>query len=224
MGGTSSKSTSEILTQISVEASMNSILSCTSAATQSQLIELGYVAKDVIITGLTMKQSASVDSKCVMEAKKVADISTAVSNAIAQYAESKGQAVLSSLGNTKSEVVTKLTNDFKSRVDANTAQQMTSIVDQQQGTKIKSIGGSYVLKDATFEQGAQVTAQALMSTNAFSSVINETATKIDQVSKTQETTIFTDIANAIKNFFLSAIGLIVAAAVFIVIVLIIIVL
>lgn len=219
MGGTSSKTTAEVLTDISINASMNSLLNCVSSAAQSQTIDTQQTTGNVTIQDINLKQGATIDSSCVMKSEKRMEISNAVAAALAQYAESKGQAVLSALGSTKAEAVSKISNNIQSKLSQDTEQTFKTIVEQNQGITTGITGGNVVIKNITMDQGAKVSATALMQTSAFSSSINDVANKIDQTSKTEEKTIFGDIADAIKNFFLSVVGLITAAAVFLVVIL-----
>lgn len=186
MGGTQSKNTATILNDIAVNVSMDSIMSCTVAATQSQLIELKNIEGDVTISDLSMLQGNSIDVNCIMESDKQNQISSSISNAIAQYAETKGQAALSALGNTKSQVATNINNRLTNSINANTKQELTAQVDQIQTIGVENVRGNVVIQNMSLEQSAQLVAKALMKTKTFSEVINETAAKIDQATKTEE--------------------------------------
>lgn len=186
MGGTQSKNTASVINEIAVKVTMDSIMSCTTVATQSQLMELKNITGDVTISDVTMTMGTSLDVECIMEADKQNQINSQIANAIAQHAEAKGQAVLSALGNTKSEVVADIKNKLSNNIDANTRQELSAQIDQVQKVGVENVGGSVVIQDMSFEQSAQIVAKALMKTKAYSQVINETAAKIDQVTKTEE--------------------------------------
>jgi hypothetical protein len=203
MGGTQSKSTYTQLTDIATEVSMNSVMSCTTAATQTQLLSLTNVAGNVTIDSIDMTQGSSVNVQCVMDANKQNEISTAVANSIAQYAESKGQAVVSALGSTKTAVETNIQTRIRNAVNADTTMQLNSNLTQDQAVTAKNIGGNVVIGKLTMNQSAQMVASALMKTTAYSSVINDTATKIDQVSKSEEENPIAGIISAVTKAVIS---------------------
>lgn len=213
MGGTSSKTTSQILHDIAVNATMNSVQSCATVASSNQMIALNNVKGNVTISGTTLTQGSSIDMSCVMHADKTADISNAVATAISQYADSQGQAVLSALGSTKAEATSNITNRFQNNINANTEVEVNNNISQNQSITADNIGGNVVIANVTLDQSARITAQALMQSTAFSSVINDSATKMDQSSKSKETTIIDTIVNGVKSFFNGVAGIITAGVV-----------
>lgn len=217
MGGTQSKTTAELLTEACVNASMDSIMKCANSATQSQLISLNNIKGDVTISGTSFTQGASINMQCLMDSKKQAEISNAVSNAIVQSADSQGQAVLSALGNTKAEATSNITNKLTTNISSNTSIEVTNNISQNQAISAANIGGSVVIKDVQMNQSASIVAKALMQSTAYSSVINESATKMDQTSKSKETTIFSEIGKMLGN--LISIPVMIGGAILIVIIL-----
>ena len=186
MGGTQSRSTTDILNEMAINVSMDSIMSCTSVATQQQLIELENIEGNVVISDVSMKQGASIDMSCVMKSEKQNQIATDVANAIAQHAESKGQAALSALGNTKSIASANIKTEIQQNITANTEVEMSAHIEQIQKIGVANVSGSVVIKNVSMEQSAEIVARALMQSSAYSSVINESATKIDQVTQSEE--------------------------------------
>lgn len=185
MGNKSSTSLS-VCNDLAVNVSMDSIMSCSSAATQQQLIELKDVKGNVNISGVSMTQGASVNMSCVMDSVKQNEIAMKVSNALAQQAEASGQAVLSALGNTKANASANIHNKIMTNISANTTMEMSASVNQTQAITVANVGGNVVIANVSMEQGAQVIAQGLMKTQAYASVINEVATAMDQKSKSEE--------------------------------------
>ena len=186
MGGQQSKNTSEVITDISVNVAMDSIMTCTTSASQSQLLSLQNVRGNVTISDVSMKQGASISTTCVMDANKQNEIAGAVSSAISQHAEAKGQAVVSALGRTRSEVESKIYNKLTNNISAITSMELNSQIKQIQAVTAENIGGNVVVANLSMEQSAELVARALMKTQSYSSVINETAQAIDQVTKTEE--------------------------------------
>ena len=197
MGGTTSKTTSEVLTDEAVSVSMKTIMSCALSASQSQLIQLNNVKGNVTITGTSFKQGASINMQCLMNASKQADISNAVAASLAQSANASGQAVLSAFGKTQSEATSNIKTMISSSINADTSMQVSTNLSQSQSITASNIGGSVVIANVSLDQSAQATSYALMQSSAYASAINDVANKIDQSSSSKETTIFGELANAI---------------------------
>lgn len=213
IGGTSSKTTAQILNDIAVNATMNSIQSCATVASSNQMIALNNIKGNVTITGTTLSQGSSIDMSCVMHADKTADISNSVASAISQYADSQGQAVLSALGSTKAEATTNISNRFQNNINANTELDVNNNISQNQSITAANVGGNVVIANVTLQQSSKIVAHSLMQSTAFASVINDSATKMDQSSKAKETTIIDSIVNGIKSFFTGIAGIITAGVV-----------
>jgi len=199
MGGTSSKSTSETLTTLSTNVAMDTVSSCITAATQSQLISLRDISGDVTISNTTLTQGTSMNIACVMESTKQNEIAAAISEAIASYAESKGESVLSALGSTRSEVSTKIKNEIINNISATTTQELETNMSQTQSITAQNIDGNVVISNLTMEQSAKLTLTSLLKTSVYSSVINSTATAIDQSSKTTEKSTLANIIDSIGS-------------------------
>jgi len=222
MGGTHSTSTSSLLNSLAVNASTSTIMQCATAATQEELVQVQNVAGNVNISNVSMNQGATINLQCVMQTNTTTDIASAVSDAITQYANSQGQAVLSALGNTTSEVKSNIQNKITSNINQTTSQQMSANITQQQGITAANIGGNVTISNITMDQSAQVFASALMNTTAFASVINSVANTIDQTSASKETTIFDSIAQALGTLlstpiYLIGAGLLGVVAIFVII-------
>jgi hypothetical protein len=200
-GGTSSKTTAQVLTEASTQVTADSILSCATVATQEQMIGFYNVQGNVTISNVDMSQGVAVSLSCVMEATKQADIASKVADAIAQTAESKGQAVLSAFGNTRSEASTNIQNQIMSNISANTSQELNVNVSQQQSITAANVGGNVVMTNVTMEQSSSIIAAALMKTSTYSQVINESAAKMDQKSSTEEKNPLADVIKALGGIF-----------------------
>lgn len=186
MGGTTSKSTFQQLTDISTDVTTKTIMSCSTAATQNQMISLQNVKGDVNISGVNMNQGASINMSCIMSTDMQSQISTQVAAAIAQTAESKGQAVLSALGRTKSEAQTNIQTMIRNNITNVTQSDISASISQSQSITAANVGGNVVIANVSMEQSAKIVAQALMSTSAYQVAINDSATKMDQSSKSTE--------------------------------------
>lgn len=186
MGGTTSKTTLEVLTDIATNVAADSLLTCTNIATQSQILTFSRIKGDITLQGIELSQGTAVDIKCAMDATKQAEIASKVAEAIIQTAESKGEAVLSVLGNTKSDAISKLTSKFTNKISADTTTELKMLIGQNEEIAIDDVSGNVIMTNITMSQSSLAVASALMKTQTYSSVISETATTIDQHTKTEE--------------------------------------
>lgn len=218
MGGTSSKTTAQVLTEVSTQVTTDSIMTCTSIATQEQMIAFNNVKGDVTISNVNMTQGVAVDLNCVMDSNKQADIANKVAEAIAQQAESKGQAVLSALGSTKAEATSNIKNQLMTGISANTKTELDAQINQQQTISATNIGGSVVASNITMDQGATMIASSLMKTATYSSVINESATKMDQKSSSEEKNPIAEMIKALGSIFSAPVWILGGIILFIVVI------
>lgn len=197
MGGTQSNNTSESLTQMSTKVAMSSILSCAGAATQGQILEFQNVVGDVTISNVSMTQASSVNMSCVMDSQKQSEIAGAVANTLAQFAQTQGQSVVSALGSTQSNVASKIKTQITNDISQTDSNQISTQISQSQKVSARNIGGNVVVKDLTMSQSAEIVAEALMKTSAYSTAINQVAAAVDQTTKTSEANFFAGIISSV---------------------------
>jgi hypothetical protein len=196
--GIRSKSTVEVLNDLCTKVTADSILTCTHVASEKELVEINNVTGNVNLSHIDLQQAVSVDIDCTMKATKQSEIADKVAEAIVQTAEAKGQAFLSLFGNTRSEAVSNLTNKIKNTISAKTSEELKARITQEQTVHVHNVEGNVVVTDVNMRQGATQVAKALMKTTTFSKVINDSASKIDQKSATEDKN---PIAEIIKSIF-----------------------
>jgi hypothetical protein len=201
MGGVSSKTTVDVLNEICTQVTMDSMMDCSGVATQDQMVSFQNVKGDVNISNVNMTQGVAVDLNCVMSANKQSDIADKVAAAIAQNADSKGQAVLSLFGNTKADATSNVKNQLMSRISANTSQELTAQINQQQTIVAANVGGSVVMTNVSMDQSARLVASSLMKTATYSAVINDSASKMDQKASSEEKNPIAEMIKAVGSIF-----------------------
>lgn len=197
MGGTSSKSTVNILNKISVDASMRTVQSCSTSASQDQLIEL-ETQGSVFITNVKLTQGTQINSKCIAQTQKQLELRNDISAAIAQFAEASGPAVLSALGSSRAEVETTIKNELPLALNMDTIQENITASLQRQKVKVKTDGNIFVT-NLTMEQTAKVWAEAMVSDEQFASSITKIAAKIDQKAEAETTDPIANLVGAITK-------------------------
>lgn len=213
MGGTESKTTVNILTDICINVVQQNINNCVQAATQQQIIDASHASGDVVISGVNMTQGAYVNMDCVMTSTLQSSIQSDMANAIAQYAETQGIAVLSALGKTKSEAVTNIQQIFSANVTQTITQEAVMQSLQLQKIDASYSGRNVTITDVNMSQGLEMTAKAILQSAGYSKAISEVSNLIDQTAKAKEENPLQVFADMLKNIVTSWIFLIVGLAV-----------
>lgn len=182
MGGTQSKSTSDVLTMMGTNIASEVIQNCSSMASQSQLIEMGEVAGDFRLSDATFKQGVSIDMECVMDSSTQNEIANKMAASLAQEASAHGQGVMSALGGSSAEVQSNIATSIQNNISNNTKQETESAIFQEQAIKVGKVGGDVVIENLTMDQSAEVIAKGLMQSSAYNKAIQDTSMAIDQKS------------------------------------------
>lgn len=201
MGGTESKTTVDVLNEMSVDVAQKSVGRCTASTTQAQRIKFGYVGGDFVLKDTTMKQEAALNFKCAMSAAKQSEIQGEIANKIAQFAAAKGPAVLGALGSSTAHAAANIKNKFATTVNTSTLQESVTASRQLQEVGATHVAGDVVIANLDMEQGAKVVAEAIISDRQYQSVIQSAATAIDQRSKAVTTNPVADMIGAIGGIF-----------------------
>lgn len=175
-------STANQLTEIATNVAMITANKCITAASQSQLLSIKGIKGDVVLGDTSMSQGYSVNVKCLMTAEKQAELSSNISSAFTQFAESKGESVLSALGGTSSEVGTNIHNKLTSNIDASSYSELSTKLIQQQELSVEDVDGNVVMKGVTLDQQAKLVAESVIDSKAYTSTINDLAFTIDQTA------------------------------------------
>lgn len=191
-GQSQSLSTSQTVTNIATDVIMKHSLECIISANQSQLIEVKNISGDVTFDGSKLSQGSSLDVKCMMSLDKQTNMTNDISTALSQYAEAKGETVLSALGGSSAKIKNDLITEFKNSLQDLSETSFINTLTQNQEIKVANVGGDVVMKDITMDQQAKMVAETLLQSKAYHDVINSFASKVDQVAIKED-------VNPIKN-------------------------
>jgi hypothetical protein len=197
MGGSSSKTTTDVVTDIAVKAVQKNISRCVVSATQEQLLSVKDVLGNVTISGVRMRQGASVNMNCVMEAVTQSAIQNSIANDIAQWAESQSVAVLGALGTSRSEAESNIRNQLMTSSIQDTTQEAFMQAIQKQGVEVAGVSGNVVIGDVSLDQSLEMVAKAMITGTAYSSVVNDVANKVAQTAKSEQSNPISQILDSI---------------------------
>lgn len=140
MGGSSSKASTTITTELVSKAITRNISNCTSNQTLTQTIKVrgdGNIVKNVV-----QAQATKLSLDCAQDASNMTKMQQEVAAAIKQAAESQSVALLGVLGNSDSEVNTKIENLVKNDLTQETISNIILQTNLDQGI---DVDGSYNL-------------------------------------------------------------------------------
>lgn len=189
MGGTSSKSTINKLTDIAYNATNRNIQSCVGAATQSQLIKINNVAGDVDLSGLKQKQGISINMQCAFSNAMQDKIQNDIASDISAELSAKG-GDYTSMGKSSSKSNMDIKNIIKTNIDNENVSKQVSTTLQQQTVSVSDVGGSVIARDISQEQGAKIISEAIVNTTQYRGVLNKIAEEVDASVKSENEGIF----------------------------------
>jgi len=197
MGGTVSKSTSEMINDMATNVLTSTLMNCMTTATQNQLLQFSNIKGNLDINSSNLTQASTFDVSCILSATNTQDMSNSIANVIAQVAESKGQAALSALGNTKADIVSDISNKISNNITNMSKTDVVNILTQGQQFVVDGITGNVTLANVSLSQQATVVSRAIVTSSAIASVVNSASSKIDQTAKSTETNPIADMINSV---------------------------
>lgn len=178
MGGTSSKTTVDILNSVAVSASMRTVQSCTTAASQNQLIQLQAVG-DVTLGDINQSQGVSVNTECLFSTAKKNEMAASMSNDIVAKLSASSEGFLKSFGGSHSDAVTNIKNMFTAAVNMVDIQNNVTSSMQRQTLSVNA-GGNLVAGNISQSQTAEIIAKSIVESKNTNKVIQDIANAVDQ--------------------------------------------
>jgi hypothetical protein len=197
MGATESKSTSEVMNEYAVDVVQRTIQNCTTTATQTQIMEVGYVGGDVDLSSSTFTQGASINMTCALSDQKTSEIANKLANDVVQFAESKSKGLLVPPGGTEAEIINNITNDIKTSLTQESVQNSAADTAQYQKIGFGFVEGNFVARGLTMSQTAEVIAKSIVDTAMIQTIINDVSNKVDLTTSTESTGAETAIAEGL---------------------------
>lgn len=204
MGGTESKTWSNIVNDIAVDVISRNVNKCVTTTNQEQTIGAAYVGGSVDISGINMTQSSTIDSTCILRSDTQNDITTQLGVALAESASAAGESVLSALGSTKSEAAANITNALKTNIQNVNMQEAYTASSQKQQYLFGIVEKDFKLSNLNMNQTVKLASESLMGTTAYSKVINEVKNVVDQQTVSKETNPISNIIGSVGNAFSGA--------------------
>ena len=180
MGAVFAKSSVDVLNDIAISSTQSVLSECLNSATLEQLIRIKNVKGDVIFNKFNLQQSSSFDATCILNTQLQNNLQTKIANDIANYAESRGPAVLSLFGVSKLDAVTNIKNMLKVNVNQESINRALNTMSQRQGIDIENVGGNVHILNTNVKQSNNFISKTIIENTQYANVINEIGNKIEQ--------------------------------------------
>jgi len=186
MGGSESKTTTEVVNETVQSVLFETVQSCKGPLSQEQVISVKN-CKNCLISGVSMKQMASIDVKCFQKSSKSADFQNKLQLALSQMAESQTSGF--AVSKSESENINRTVNKITQTVQDKVAQECVVSVAQRQAIMIDG-SQNVVINDVTFNQTANAILECVQSSETLSRSVNDLSLQIDQIAKSKTTGLF----------------------------------
>lgn len=203
MGGSSSKTSTDIYTSNIVEAMSKTIQNCSGNTTINQqvIIKGNYnVVRNVrIVQGMKLSTSCSLDDKNIAAAQQ------AVENAIKQQSEAQNVALLGALSSSSSRDDTKIRNEVRATITRETVQNIVNNFNATQEFYLD--GNNNIVEDISMEQSMQVLFDNCLAALSQLSTVQDVMNNAELISKATQTNPVSEIIGAIGNIITSLGGM-----------------
>ena len=201
-GGSSSKSKTDIFSELVNKAFVKTLQSCQTSVNQVQ--EIVIHGSNNTVSNVQMKQQFSGMMKCVQDNQFIADFQAKLANDIKSAAASQSVSVLGALGNSNSEIDTRLRQSVQNIVDTTNMTKLVTTMASTQRIQIGSEGAvnssdNNVVENITLEQFNEMLSSNSQKIINQISAVNDLKAQIDQESKATQTNFIKGILDGVAN-------------------------
>lgn len=180
MGGSSSKSRSQVFNDTVNNVIVKNIMDCSSNVTLQQQINI--TGSGNVVSGVTMNQAIKLSSTCFQDAKVMADLQNQVTDAIKQAAKEQDVALTNALAKSSSDTDTLIHNSVVNNINP---QNITKIINSSNEIQGINITGDYnLVSNFTASQTADVVSSNTQKVIDQMDVVNQIKDYIDQQAST----------------------------------------
>ncbi len=203
MGGSSSKTSTDIYTSNIVEAMSKTIQNCSgnTVINQQVIIKGNYN----VVKNVRLVQGMKLSTSCALDDKNIAAAQQAVENAIKQQSEAQNVALLGALSSSSSRDDTKIRNEVRATINRETVQNIVNNFNATQEFYLD--GNSNIVEDISMEQSMQVLFDNCLSALSQMSTVQDVMNNAELISKATQTNPVSEIIGAIGNIITSLGGM-----------------
>ena len=192
MGGSSSKTKSDIMTSSVNDVIVTSMQNCSSSSSISQIISVK--GQGNVLSNVEMKQVFTSMMTCVNKTDWMADLQTKIENKIKEVASAQSVAVLGALGNSSADIDSKISSSVRNAINVTSMTNLINNVQQKQEISVEGQGNT--LLNISMSQINNNIASSTQDLVGSISVLNDINNKLTQdANATQQD----PIANLLKG-------------------------
>lgn len=195
MGGSDSKSKSDIFMETVNNAFVQSIQSCSMNSDVEQIISIKGDGN--VLSNIEMNQVYTSLLTCVQDVNVVSKMQTDMENAIKSAAESQSVALLGALGSSSSDVDTKIHNSVKNAINVTTLTQLVNNIRAAQTVYVQGSGNTLI--NINMKQVNNNIASSSQQVVANIDVLNTLKNTITQSAKATQQDPIANFLNGLAN-------------------------
>lgn len=195
MGGSSSKSKSDIFMESVNNAFVQSIQSCSMSSDVEQIVSVKGDGN--ILSNVELNQVYTSLLTCVQDVNMISKMQTDMQNAIKSAADSQSVALLGALGSSNSEVDSKIYNSVRNAINMTTMTQLVNNVKAMQTIYVQGSGNTLI--NVNLKQVNSNIASSSQQIVANIDVLNTIKSSLDQSSKSTQSDPISDLLNGLAN-------------------------
>lgn len=195
MGGSQSKTKTDIYTSNVVEALSKSIQNCASNTIINQKVAIR--GNYNVVRHVRLVQGMKLAASCALDEKNITEAQQAVENAIKQQSDAQSVALLGVVGKSKSQNEAVIHNEVKSTINRETIQNIINNFNATQEFYLD--GNSNIVDDLTMEQSMQILFDNCLSALSQMSSVQDIMNNASQIASSTQTNPVSEIINSIGS-------------------------
>jgi len=201
-GGSKSKTTNEIITDIITNVAVSDMQNCATYINQNQSVIVD--GNGNIVSGVTMVQGAQINMDCYRQSRNIIDLQNTIKNELTQAANTRSSG-FPSLTSSNSAAFNKMTESINTNISMDMLQNCASTVNQSQTVSVA--GDRNIVQNVAMSQTATALKKCMSNSINNTTLGNDIGNFVSQ-SATTDTSLFGGMFDAIGGLigFLVIIG------------------
>jgi hypothetical protein len=195
MGGSSSKTSTDIYTQQIVEAFSKTLQNCEGNTIINQQVTIR--GNYNVVKKVRLVQGMKLSTSCAMNEQNVAATQQSVESAIKQQAEAQSIALIGALGNADSTNETTIRNEVRTAITRESIQNIVNNFNAAQEFLLD--GNNNIVEDVTMEQSMEILHENIMGVLSQMSSVQDIKNKAEQVATSKQTNPVSEIIDSVGS-------------------------
>lgn len=190
-GGSKSKTTNEIITDVITNVAVSDMQNCATYIAQSQSVDV--TGSGNIISNVTMVQGAQINMDCYRQSRNIIDLQNAIKNQLTQATKTRSSGIPSITPN-NSAAFNKMLQSISTNITMDMLQNCASAVNQSQTVQVA--GERNIVQNVAMQQTATMLKSCMSNSINRTTLGNDIANFVAQ-SATTDTSLFGGLFDAL---------------------------